>query len=56
MTTNKSKHMNVKMQFVRDDIRDKIIVLQWCSTHKMIANMLTKFSLPARQLLDLRYG
>ena len=47
MTTNKYKHINVKMHFVRDAIRENIIVLQWCSTHDMIANILTKFSLPA---------
>ena len=49
MTTNKSKHINVKMYFVRDAIRDKIIVFQWCSTHDMIADILTKFSLQAHQ-------
>jgi hypothetical protein len=49
LTTNKSKHIKVKMHFVRDAIRDNIIVLQWCSTHDMIANILTKFSLPAHQ-------
>ena len=27
LTTNKSKHSNVKMHFVRDAIREKIIVL-----------------------------
>jgi len=49
MTTNKSKHINVKMHFVCDAIRDKIILLQWCSTRDMIADILTKFSLPAHQ-------
>jgi hypothetical protein len=49
MTTNQSKHINVKMHFVRDAIRDKINVLQWCSTRDMIAGILTKFSLPAHQ-------
>jgi hypothetical protein len=49
VTTNKSKHINVKMHFVLDAIRDKIIVLQWCSNHDIIANILTKFSLPAPQ-------
>jgi len=48
MTTNKSKHINVKMHFVRDAKRDKNIVLQWYSTHDdMIADILTKFSLYA---------
>jgi len=49
MTTNKSKHINMKMHIVRDAIRDKIIVLQWWSTHDMIACILTKFSLPAHK-------
>jgi hypothetical protein len=48
-TTSRSKHINVKMRFVRDIIRDNIIVVQWCSTHDMIADALTKFSLPAHQ-------
>jgi len=47
MTTCKSKHTNVKMHFVRDAIRDNIIVVQWCSTHDMITDILTKFSLHA---------
>ena len=47
MTTNKSKHINVKMHVVRDAIRNKIIVLKWYSTHDMIADILTKFSLHA---------
>ena len=45
MPTSKSNHINVKMRFVRDAIRDNIIVVQWCSTHDMIAEILTKFSL-----------
>jgi hypothetical protein len=49
MTTNKSKRINVKMHFVRDAIRDNIIVLQWCSTHDIIADILTKLSLHAHQ-------
>ena len=60
MTTNKSKHINVKMHFVRDAIRDKIIILQWCSTHDMIAYILTKFALHAHQhyrlALRMMYG
>jgi hypothetical protein len=49
MRTNKSKHVNVKMHFVRDAIRDKIIVIQWCSTRNMMVYILTKFSLPAHR-------
>jgi hypothetical protein len=49
MTTSKSKHINVKLHFVRDAISDGVIVMQWCSTHDMIAHILTKFSLPGHQ-------
>ena len=49
MTTNKSKHIHVKMYFVRDAIRDNIVVLRLCSTHDMIADILNKLSLPAHQ-------
>ena len=49
MATHKSKYINVKMNFVRDAIRDKIVVLKWCSTHDIIAYILTKFSLTAHQ-------
>ena len=49
MTTSKSKHINVKMHFVRDAIRDNIIVVQWCSTHDMLAEILNKISLLAHQ-------
>jgi hypothetical protein len=44
MTTSKSKHNNVKLHFFRDATRDKLIVMQWWSTHDMIADILTKFS------------
>ena len=49
ITTSKSKHINVKLRFVRDDISDNVIVMQWCSTHDMIADILTKFSLFGHQ-------
>jgi hypothetical protein len=49
MTTSKSKQVKMKIYFVRDAIRDKIIVVQLCSTRVMIADILTKFSLPAHQ-------
>jgi hypothetical protein len=49
MTTSKSKHINVKLHFVRDATSDSVIVMQWWSTHDMTANILTKFSLPGHQ-------
>ena len=48
-TTSKFNHINAKIHFVRDAIRDNIIVVQWYSTHDMIADILTKFSLHAHQ-------
>ena len=45
MTTSKSKHINDNLYFVRDAICDKYIGMQWCSTHNMIADILTKFPL-----------
>ncbi len=44
MTKKRSKHINVKMRFVCDAIRDGLIVMQWCSTRDMIAAILTKLS------------
>ena len=49
MTTSKSKDINVKLHFVRDAICDIVIVMQWCCTHDMIADILTKFSLHGHQ-------
>jgi len=49
MTTSKSKHNIVKLHFVRDAISARVIVMQWCSTHDTIADILTKFSLPSHQ-------
>jgi len=49
MTTSKSKHINVKRHLVRDAIRDNIIVVQWCLTQDMIADILTKLLLSAYQ-------
>ncbi len=49
MTTSKSKHINVKLHFVRGTISNRVIVMQWCFTHDMIADILTKFSLPGHQ-------
>ena len=49
MTTSKSKHNNVKLHFVRDAISANVIVMQWCSTHDMLADILTKFSLHGHQ-------
>jgi hypothetical protein len=56
MTPSKSKYINVKLHFVRDAIYDNVSVMQWCSTHDMIADILTKNSLPGHQLARLASG
>jgi len=33
---SKLNHIHVKIYFIRDAIRARIIVVQWCSTHDMI--------------------
>ena len=47
MTTNKTKHINVKFHFVRDLVKDGTIAMTWCPTENMMADILTKFSLSA---------
>ena len=47
MTTNKTKHINIRFHFVRDLVKDGTITLTWCPTENMMADILTKFSLPA---------
>ena len=38
---------------MRDLVRDKIVKLEWCPTAEMVADILTKFSLPAARLAKL---
>ena len=47
MTTNKTKHINIRFHFVRDLVKDGTVELTWCPTENMLADILTKFSLPA---------
>ena len=47
MTTGKTKHIDIRYHFVRDLVNDNTISLTWCPTEDMIADILTKFSLPA---------
>ena len=46
VTSNKSKHIDVRYHFVRDLIKTGAIRLQWCDTKDMLADALTKFTLP----------
>lgn len=47
MTTNKTKHINIRFHFVRDLVKDGTVELTWCPTENMLADILTKFSLPS---------
>ena len=53
MTTGKTKHIDVKYHFVRGLVREKKIDVVWCDSGDMIADILTKFSIPARQHVRL---
>ena len=46
MTTGKTKHIDVRYHFIRDMVKAKAIEITWCRTEDMIADALTKFSLP----------
>jgi hypothetical protein len=52
-TTNKSKHIDIKYHFIRQCIKEGKMTVVWCQTSDMIADILTKFSLPAAQHLKL---
>jgi hypothetical protein len=47
MTTSKSKHIDIKYHYIRDLIKQGSIRLIWCPTDEMLADILTKFSLPS---------
>ncbi len=46
ITTVKTKHIDIRHHFVRDLVKDKTIDIVWLSTTEMIADILTKSSLP----------
>ncbi len=46
MTTAKSKHIDIRYHFIREVIKSKAVVIQYCPTEDMLADALTKFSLP----------
>ena len=46
MTTGKTKHIDISYHFVREMAKSKAVVLEYCPTPDMLANALTKFSLP----------
>ena len=47
ITTSKSKHIGIKYHYIRDLIKQSSIDIIWCPTDDMLADILTKFSLPS---------
>ena len=45
MTTGKTKHIDIKLHFLRDLVKDGSISIVWCATDSMLADALSKFSL-----------
>ena len=46
MTTGKTKHIDIRLHFLRDLVQNRSIELKWCPTDYMLADALTKSSLP----------
>ena len=46
MTTGKTKHIDIRYHFIREVVKSKAVVIQYCNTSDMLADVLTKFSLP----------
>ena len=46
ITTAKTKHIDIIHHFVRDFVKSKTLDIVWIPTREMIANILTKSSLP----------
>jgi hypothetical protein len=53
MTTPKSKHIDIRYHFIREVVKSTGVVMDHCPTADMLANALTKFSLPTRLHLKL---
>lgn len=46
MLHNRSKHIDIKYHFIRDEITKGTISLQWISTHDQVADIFTKTLVP----------
>ena len=46
MTTGKTNHIDIRYNFSREVLKSKAVVLEYCPTTDMLADALTKFSLP----------
>jgi len=51
MTTSQSKHVDIKYHYIRDLVKQDAISIIWCPISDMLADILTKFSLPSSVLL-----
>ena len=49
ITTAKTKHIDIRHHFVRDLVTDKTLEIVWLSSTKMVADILTKCSLPTSE-------
>ena len=49
----RAKHIDIKHHFVREQVSNGTIELKYCSTHEMVADMLTK-GLAQQQFCVLR--
>ena len=38
----RSKHIEIKYHFLRDHIEKKLVIIQYCATNEMLADLLTK--------------
>jgi hypothetical protein len=46
MTTGKTKHIDIKYHFIKELVKSMTVEVQYCPTKDMIADALTKFTLP----------
>ncbi len=46
MTTGKTKHIDIRYRFIREVVKNKAVTLEYCPATDMLADVLTKFSLP----------
>ncbi len=53
MTNGETKHIDIMCHFIREMVKDKTVEVQYCPTKDMIADALTKFTLPTT--LHLRH-
>ena len=50
---NRSKHIDIRHHFIRDEIAKKTVSLEWVATGEQVADILTK-SLPTRLFVKFR--